>query len=155
VAGPLDRLEHLIGTWEGRETGAAGTGIAKRTYTRLFDRYVEARHRSVSEPQDANPTGETHEELIVFSADGSDLVAREFHSDGMVISFALADSSDDTLAFHMTGIENGPPGIVARLTLTMRGLDRLTEVLELGPDVDSMAEFIRVEWERSDGRPEP
>lgn len=154
MAGPLDRLDRLIGTWEGRETGAAGTGIAKRTYARLFDRYVEARHRSVFEPREANPDGEIHEELVIFSVDDGDLIMREFHADGMVISYVLAEQSEDALVFRSTRIANGPPGLIARLTLTMDGHERLAEVLELGPDADSLRQFIRIDWERSDGQPD-
>ena len=106
------------------------------------------------EPREASPEGEVHEELMILSTDGGDIVAREFHSDGMVISYALAEASADRFVFTMIGLENGPPGVVGRLTLTMESDDRFTEVLELGPDTDALKEFIRLEWERSDGSPD-
>ena len=147
----LDPLLHLIGTWDGHETGAAGEGVATRTYALLF---LEARHRAVLEPRGGNSDGEVHEELQIFSADGGGIVAREFHSDGMVISYALVESADERLVFAMTRIENGPPGVIARLTLTMDGSDRFVEVLELGSETGALQEFIRLDWERSDGAPD-
>ena len=82
----LERLDWFLGSWEGHETGKAGVGTGSRTYEPLLGRYVMCRNRSEFAPQEANPDGEVHEDLVVYSYDegAETIVGRAFHTEGFV-----------------------------------------------------------------------
>lgn len=149
----VDKLRSLAGRWDGEETGKAGLGIGSRTYRLLFDRYVEGRSRSEFEPQEANPSGEVHEELSVFSfgTTGDTVMLREFHSEGYVITYTLTDDSDSALVFESSDVENAPDGYRARLTLRFQGDQQFEELFELAARGRPFEEYIRNRWTKQVG----
>lgn len=122
----------------------AGVGSSERTYRVLFDKFIEGRVRTVYEPQEKNPSGEVHEELALYSCDESaeTIVLREFHTEGMVITYRLASTEPDPV-FESTEIENGPPGLRARVTLHRDAAGGVEEVFELAPAGKPFEECIR------------
>ena len=150
MSGGLQGLEYFRGSWGGSETGKAGTGSDSRTYAQLLGRFVECRNRSEFAPQEANPNGEVHEDLVIYSYDegAATIVARAFHTEGFVITYHLAKGSEDDLVFASTEVENGPPGLGARLTLHIEGPDAFEEVFELGPADGPFEEYLRNHWTR-------
>ncbi len=148
MAVDLSTLDPLLGAWEGRATGAAGEGVVTREYRRsVGDRFVEVRHRSTYEPQEANPEGEVHEEAGFFYDSGDRVVFIELHSEGFVIHYSLVDS--DPITFVSDRVDNGPPGLRARSTLHLESPNRLFEAFELATGDGPFEEFITSRWERT------
>lgn len=148
----LERLDYFLGSWDGHETGKAGVGTGSRTYELLLGRYVMCRNRSEFAPQEANPDGEVHEDLVIYSYDEgrTTIVGRAFHKEGFVIEYRLEKGpNQDVLVFDSTAVENGPPGLGARLTLHIEGSDAFEEVFELGQTDGPYEEYLRNHWTRS------
>ena len=92
--------------------------------------------------QEANPSGEVHEEigLISFDKARSQYVLREFHVEGYINQYLLEKNARDETVFTFVteSIENMPPGWRARTTLEILSGDSFREVFELaGPGDDS------------------
>lgn len=130
----------FLGAWNGTASGKVGNGTAERSYTLILDdQFIEVRNRSVYPPQEANPSGETHEDLGFISYDKSRslYVMREFHVEGYVNQYILGPPTDvsQPLVFVTEVIENIPEGWQARTTLKIISGDSFRETFELaGPD---------------------
>jgi hypothetical protein len=125
---PWAPVRHLLGRWEGE--GQGRTGVSKVSWTCelvLRGRYLQLRGTSVFEPQPANPTGEQHEEVSLFSWDKrrTALVWRQFNVEGFVNQFVLEKEEGDELTFVTEAIEGLPPGFRAREVLRRVGPDEL------------------------------
>jgi len=110
------------------------------------------RNRSEFAPQEANPDGEVHEDLVIYSYDdgAETIVGRAFHTGGFVIEYRLQKGQrEDVLVFVSTAVENGPPGLGPRLTLHIKGPDAFEEVFELGETGGPYEEYLRNRWVRS------
>jgi hypothetical protein len=139
TADPLQPLAFLIGRWEGTSDGQPGSARVQREYIRILNsRFIRAQNRSVYQPQDKNPKGETHEDLGIFSFDTARhrALLRQFHVEGFVNQYvAELDLQPDTFVFTSEAIENIPHGWRARETYTVLGPDAFQEVFELaGPE---------------------
>jgi hypothetical protein len=54
----------FLGTWKGTGKGEPGISQLERLYSFVLDgKYIQAKHKSVYEPQAKNPKGETHEDF--------------------------------------------------------------------------------------------
>jgi len=149
----LSQLDVLIGRWEGTSDGQPGKGAVEREYTRLFgSRFVQVRNRSIYEPQEKNPKGETHEDLGIFSVDRTRnrIVLRQFHTEGFVNQYVSDVSAKAaTLVFTTEAIENIPAGYRARETYILTGSDAFEEIFEIAEpskeyDVYSRSRLRRV-----------
>lgn len=92
--------------------------------------------KAVFEPQEKNPKGEVHEDWGLFSYDQSrkKFVFRQFHVEGFINQYALEEISNKgkTLVFKSEHIENGPPGLEAKLIFKFINDDTLEESFYLG-----------------------
>jgi len=136
-----DRWEPLrwfVGTWEGTGTGPGGASSVERSYELVLgDRFLFTKNRSVFEPKEGEPAGETHEDWGLFSIDDNRdaVVLRQFHVEGFVNRYVLEDRSEDrkTLTFTTEEIENFQPGWRARITLRLVDEDTFEERFWLEP----------------------
>lgn len=132
-------LRYLLGSWIGTSSGKPGVSTSERSYTLILgDQFIEVKGRSTFEPQEANPSGEVHEELglISYDKDRSRYVLREFHVEGYVNQYVMepAPPGGQKLVFATETIENIPPGWQARTTLEILSPDSFRETFELaGP----------------------
>ena len=66
---PPDRwapFRGFLGVWEGTSRGQPGDGKLRREYRLVLgDRFIEVRNRSVYPPQEKNPEGEVHEDVLI------------------------------------------------------------------------------------------
>ena len=125
----------------------------EQSYTlTLADQFIEIESRSVYQPQEANPSGEVHEEigLISFDQARSQYVLREFHVEGFVNQYLLEqDAHDETiLRFVTESIENMPPGWRAKNTLEILTGDSFREVFDLAGPGKEWACLITIEFLR-------
>lgn len=147
-------FQFFLGSWDGTASGQVGAGSVERTYSLILNnQFIEVRNRSVYPPQEANPSGEIHEDLalVSYDKDRSLYVMREFHVEGYVNQYILELPSvgDHTLVFVTESIENFSPGWRARTTLEVISDDRFRETFDLaGPDQE-WACFIINEFTRS------
>lgn len=152
---PWEPLRPLVGSWEGTGRGSSGTSRIERHYEFVLqDQFLYARNKSVFDPQEANPKGETHEDWSLFSYDRTRdrIVLREFHTEGFVNEYELDEPSADgkTLVFTTTRVENAPPGFRARLTCRFVGDDELTETFELAPAGQPFAPCVTTHLKRKE-----
>jgi hypothetical protein len=139
AADPLQPLAFMIGQWEGTSQGQPGSAQVRREYARALNaRFIRVQNRSVYQPQEKNPKGETHEDIgmISFDATRRRAVLRQFHGEGFVNQY-VADLEPGATKFVFTSeaIENIPAGWRARETYQVLGSDEFEEVFELaGPD---------------------
>lgn len=120
------KLEYSVGSWEGAGSGDNGHSTIERHYGFILDgRFLHGRTKAVFEPQEKNPKGETHEDWEIFSFDTARKkpVIRQFNAEGYVNRFALDEISADgkRMVFATEHVENGPPGLRARITYTFEG----------------------------------
>ncbi len=150
---PFKDVRFLVGSWVGHETGAAGIGRGERVYEFILQgKYLLARNVSRFEPQEKNPRGEVHEDWAIFSYDEArqELVLREFHSEGFVNQYVRerAGEAGKKLVFVSESVENGPPGLHARVTLSREGPDAFHEVFELAPPGKDFRPLLENHWKR-------
>jgi hypothetical protein len=132
-------LNYFIGSWQGSGKGKAGRSRVERTYEFVLNsKFIFVRSKSTYDPQETNPKGEIHEEWGFISYDRAreTFVFRQFHIEGFVNQYILAEFAEDsqTIGFITEGIENIPPGWVAKETYRILSPNEFVEVFELaGP----------------------
>lgn len=146
-------LTYFEGSWTADISGNAGDGKGEREYGFIFDgTYLHHKNRAVFEPQEKNPEGEIHYDWGFFSYDtGRGLfVLREFHSEGYINRYILDSlaSSDSVFVFITEAVENGPPGMRARTTITIVSDDEFTEGFELAMPGKDFSGCITTRWTR-------
>ena len=145
---------YFIGQWKGLENGKAGHGVGTRTYEMVLgQQFLYQQNTSHFEPQEKNPTGETHQDWAIFSYDKirQSVVLREFHSEGFVNQYTLkADSVNNipNLIFMSESIENLPSGWRAKVVLEITGPDTFTEFFELAQPDGDFEPFLHNRWTR-------
>jgi len=153
----MDRWKHFqffLGAWDGKASGQVGVGTAERTYALTLDnQFIEVRNRSVYPPQEANLSGEIHEDLGLISYDkGRSLyVMREFHVEGYVNQYILESPAGggDALVFVTESIESIKAGWRARTTLEIISDDSFRETFDLAGPNQEWACYIINEFNRS------
>jgi len=129
-------LNFFAGSWEGTGEGQPGNSKVEREYQFILNgKFLQSRNRSVYPPQKANPKGEVHEDLGLFSYDRarSLFVLRQFHVEGFVNHYVSDRERSDgkTLRFVSESIENIGAGWRARETYRIVNADEFTETFEL------------------------
>jgi hypothetical protein len=129
-------VKFLVGEWEGRGEGKSGISkVWKDWHFALNGKFLQMKTKAVFAPQEKNPKGETHEDLGYFSYDGAreTIVFRQFHVEGFIIQYVIESTSGDgqTVTFASEQIENGPPGLVAKLIIKALDTDTVEERFEL------------------------
>jgi len=125
-----------VGSWEGTSEGCSGKSKTERDYEFVFNgKFLQARNKSIFEPQEKNPKGEIHEDIGFFSYDDNrkKFVLRQFHVEGFVNQYVLHSIAEDgkTMIFVTENIENVPLGWRARETYRILNDAEFTEVFEL------------------------
>ena len=153
AADPFDRLEVLIGRWEGSAEGQPGKGTVRREYSRVLNgRFIRVLNRSEYPAQEKNPKGEIHEDegYISFDRGRKKLILRQFHVEGFVNQYVEdAESTPARVVFVTEAIENIPAGWRARETYVVHGPDAFEEIFELAEsgkpfEIYSRSRFTRV-----------
>ena len=138
---PWGPMRFFEGKWTGKGEGKSGISTTEREYEFILGgNFMQVRNRSVFEPQDKNPKGEIHENLDIISYDAGrgKIVLRQFHVEGFANTYVLESVSEDgmKLVFVTEHIENGVPGMSARLVLEIDGEDSFGERFELSAGGD-------------------
>ncbi len=125
-------LRFLEGSWEGEGEGMSGRSEVTQDYDFVLNgQFLEMWTRSVFEPQENNPEGEVHEDMAIFSYDGSrkTFVLRAFYVEGFVNTYVLSAMSEggDTLSFETEAVENAPRGTKARLIFHKTGVGEIEQ----------------------------
>jgi len=139
-------MRGLVGTWEGEGDGTFGASRIERTYELVLSgTYVRAKTRSVAE-------GDVHEdwEIISFDKMRGTPVIRQFNSEGFVNRYVLesCDTEKRRLVFVAEHIENGPPGMRARVTLELPSPDEIVETFELAMPGQELAPCVHTRLKR-------
>jgi hypothetical protein len=133
------RFNYFIGSWQGSGEGRAGISRVERKYEFILNsKFIFVRSQSTYDPQEKNPRGEVHEEWGFISYDRAreTFIFRQFHLEGFVNQYVLHELAEDrqTIGFITEGIENIPPGWLARETYQILSPDEFVEVFEIaGP----------------------
>ena len=148
-------FEYFVGKWAGHETGKAGTGQGTREYSFIMNgTYLYQENTSHFEPQEKNPTGETHEDRAFFSYDQEikNFALREFHSEGFINYYTLDTTScaPQKFVFVSQRSENAPPNLKARLTLEIKNENEFIETFELAFNGKDFSEFLKNYWTREE-----
>ena len=120
---PWASARRLLGRWEGTASGRPGTGHQIREYKLILrGQFILGTDETRWEPSTEQPGGDVHEDLSVLSFDraSGQLVMRGFYSEGLVHEYrCTAPAADGSrLVFEASQVENGPPGMRARETIT-------------------------------------
>lgn len=131
-------FKFFIGEWEGRGEGKGGISTGEQEFQLVLNgKFLQVKNKSVFEPQEKNPEGETHEDWGLFSFDENrkKFVFRQFHVEGFVNQYILDSLSTDgkTFVFVTEEIENIPSGWRARLTYEIRSENEFNLIFELAP----------------------
>lgn len=119
----FQQLDFMLGDWNGRGSGFGNDSLTINSFFKpdMIGKYIEFKNESWFEPTSNNPEGEHHIDRGFISYDKARdaVVIRQFHTEGYVIQYTLADSlSNDTmLVFESESIENFVPGGKARWTI--------------------------------------
>lgn len=148
----LAALSFFLGRWEGTAEGQPGKGNATREYiSELRSKIIYAKHRGVYPAQPANPKGEVHEDLGIYSFDtaAKRVRFRQFHVEGFVIHYIQEpDTKPGTWIFSSEAIENIPKGYRSRETHVRLGPDEFEEVFELADPGKEFQVYSRTRFKR-------
>lgn len=151
---PWDALRVFVGTWTGTTEGKPGSGTVERTYEFILGgSYLLERNVSTYPPQKANPEGETHRHwsLFSFDRDRKRLVLRQFHDEGFVNQYVMADdSSKARFAFNSEHFENFPNQWGARESYEILSENEFVETFELAPPGKPYRVFSRNHFTRTE-----
>jgi hypothetical protein len=129
-------FKFFLGTWKGTGKGQPGASQLEREYKFVLGgKFLNVTHKSIYQPQEKNPKGETHEDWGFFSYDRSRKihVLRQFHVEGFVTQYRSETIAPDgkTLVFISESLEDLPAGWRARETYRILNTDEFIEVFEL------------------------
>src|SRR5258705_11271471 len=83
-------FQYFVGTWKGTGKDDPGISQLEREYKIVLGgKFLNVKHKSVYQPQEKNPKGETHEDWGFFSYDRARklYVLRQFHVEGFVTQY--------------------------------------------------------------------
>lgn len=149
-------LRYLPGKWLGTGEGTPGTSEVTQRFNWILDqKFIYGRTSSMFRPTESHPDGEFHEDWMIFSYDAErkKIILRQFHNEGYVNRYVLEEVSDggNTLQFVTESVENGPPGMRARLTFNIDSVNKqLDQNFELAMPGKDFAPCVRtrVTWQR-------
>lgn len=129
-------FRYFVGKWKGKGEGMSGISTGKQEFKFVLNgKYLKVKNKAVFEPQEKNPKGEVHEDFGFFSFDKirKKFVFRQFHIEGFINQYVLESISDDnkTFTFVSEQIENGPPGLKAKLIYKILSEDEFQLSFEL------------------------
>lgn len=133
----FQQLDFLLGDWSGRGSGFGNDSSTVNSFFKpvLKGKYIEFENESWFEPTSNNPEGEHHIDrgFISFDKERDAIVIRQFHVEGYIIRYILADSlSNDTmLVFESESIENFVPGGKARWTIKKTSDTRIETIFDV------------------------
>lgn len=132
-----ESMKLFVGKWEGKGEGKSGVSkVTKDFQFVLNEKFLQLKTNAVFEPQEKNPKGEVHEDWGFFSFDQSrkKFVFRQFHVEAFIIQYILEEISNEgkTIVLKSEHIENGPPGLEAKLIYKFIDDDTLEEGFYLG-----------------------
>jgi hypothetical protein len=111
--------DYFLGTWDSDQEACVGMGAGTRIYRMILkDRYIHVNNEAYFPSDDPDKAGDLHKDWGIISYSGG-IHIREFNSEGFIIHYVQDSvaSSADSLVFYSSEIENGPPGLQARLTI--------------------------------------
>jgi len=146
-------LTYFVGKWVGEGSGLGGASSVTHRFETVMDgQFIRWTTTSVTKPEEANPEGETHEDIGFISFDElrTRYVLRQFLSEGYVNTYELVSTGDDgrTLTFETVDVEGLPDGWRARMTLAIKGETTFVWHLELGPPEQDYFECRTGQMER-------
>lgn len=129
-------VKFLVGKWGGKGDGKSGVSKVWKDWQFVLNgKFLNMKTKALFEPQELNPKGETHEDIGYFSYDGERkrILFRQFHIEGFMIQYVLESISDDgkILTFLSEQIENGPPGLQAKIIYKVLDSGTVEERFEL------------------------
>lgn len=148
-----ENLRALAGSWQGTGQGTPGTSAIQRSYSLILqDKFVRADNVSRFEPKEGQAEGETHQDLSIFSFDRARrvVVLREFHGEGYVNRYTLTEIGPEakTLTFVTEAVENGPPGLRARLVIHLDDPGSIREQFDLAFPGKDFAACVTADLQR-------
>lgn len=129
-------IKFLVGKWEGKGDGKSGLSKVWKDWQFVLNgKFLNMKTKAVFAPQEMNPKGETHEDVGYFSYDGArkKIIFRQFHVEGFIIQYVFENISGDgkILTFVSEQIENGPPGLQAKIIFKILDSRTVEERFEL------------------------
>ncbi len=129
-------FQYFLGSWTGTGKGNPGISELEREYKLVLSgKFISVNHKSVYQPQEKNPKGETHEDwgFVSYDRGRKTYVLRQFHVEGFVTQYRSETIPLDgkTLVFTSETLENLPAGYSARETYRIVNSDEFVEVFEL------------------------
>jgi hypothetical protein len=129
-------FSYFLGTWKGTGKGEPGVSQVEREYKLVLGgKFISVSHKSIYQPQEKNPKGETHEDWGFFSYDRSRklYVFRQFHIESFVTQYRAESIAPDgkTLVFTSESLENLPANWRARESYRILNNDEFVELFEL------------------------
>ncbi len=148
---PFEKLNFLIGNWQGVETGVAGNGIGFRTYIyELGGNYIFERNTSTFPISEKKPYGEVHRDIGVFSYNSNDssIIYRSFNVEGFTNIYVLNNdsSTESELVFFTREIENNPGNWKARVIIKKVSNKEFVEKFDIAFDGVNFKPFIQNTW---------
>ncbi|MEE9190508.1 MAG: hypothetical protein V3U16_07030 [Candidatus Neomarinimicrobiota bacterium] len=146
--------DYFLGTWDSDQEACVGMGAGTRVYRMILkDRYIHVDNEAYFPSDDPDKAGDLHKDWGIISYSGG-IHIREFNSEGFIIHYVQdsAASSADSLVFYSSEIENGPPGLQARLTIARprnREGQTFTEHFEMAFSGKEFKTYVFSSWIRS------
>lgn len=133
---PLESLRWLLGEWRGYSiVGKKLNTIHKRVYLDLGGVFLVERTLSMIPPGGPSTDYEVHQDLTVFHAAGEELKAKGFFIEGFVSSdIVTVEKEGAVIKMESERVENGPPQMRTRYTLTRQSLDKYQGRFEIAWD---------------------
>jgi len=134
---PLERLNSIMGEWNGTGSGFGNTKSKIESSCQLVmgGKYLELKNESRFEPTEKNPEGEYHIDkgFISYDKGRKVIVFRQFNNEGYINQYVLNDSlsNDSLFVFDTELIENFVPGGKARWTIKIISEKQIETIFEV------------------------
>lgn len=132
----LEPFAFFLGSWLGSVDNMGREGTIRRTYTVVLDgNFVQFKTRADFDIGEDGVPAEVHQDwgMVSFDNGRDTMVVREFHTEGFVNQYVVKSISEDgrKIVLETESVENGPPGLRARLTLQVLEENEFEETFEL------------------------
>jgi len=150
----IQLLDFLLGSWQGTAFEANDTGVGEREFAIILGgEFIHIHNRIIYEATHTDSVGRVREDWGIMSIDHSreTLVLRQFSDNGAATRYeadSVVGQNEIVIYFVSKRIENDPDNSWARLTITIHGPERFSELLERGNADGVVNERLESHWVR-------
>lgn len=136
-----EKLNYLIGTWQGEGSGKPGEGGGEFSFNYNLDKNIIIRKSHSEYPAKDNKPNITHDDLMVIYLDSNNTLTKAIYFDNEkhIINYSISFPNENEIVFTSEKVENMP---VFRLVYSKIESDLMNVKFEMSQDGKNFMTYI-------------